>query len=312
MLNVKISSLFTERMSDKSKHRSRSKSVTKHIRVTDVESWTNKAEVRCKTMGDRAAALVWLLNNTANYYENIDNKLTIAIGVLGLLLSGGGISTVIADVEPHIVRIFNGIILGLLLLLSCGKLAITLYGFSKRISKHRWASASFAGLFSDIQKTLEKPAEKRESFHTFFERIQEKEFSLNRKTPYVPPRIIKKYYETFKDRALESSILFGNIQEIDVFIENGKNFMVSKPPSSEAITTMLQHTKSVRHKTYERDLAESRRNLTPISVAGSEPALDSVRDDNNQEPESSTGIAKAKKASDVRRYQLERYFIGDD
>jgi hypothetical protein len=298
------------------KHRSRSKSDPdkkpdkkpnkkpnkEPVIIPDVESWSEKSVLKCKTIGDRAGAFVWLLNKTAEYYESIDFNIGIGLIVAAYLLGAGGMPTLIANVEPSIVRIINGIIQGLMVVLGTAKVAIIAFGFNKRISKHRWASAAFSGLFVDIQKTLGQPVEKRESFHTFYQRIQEKEFSLKRKTPYIPPRVIKQYYITLKAKALATEILFGDVQEIDVYIESGKEFLANKPLTNADITNMMTRSKSLRHKTYEEDFAISKRNLKLDEVVIKDDALESSHGD----------LTKAKKVSEMRRYALERYFIGDE
>lgn len=299
------------------KHRNRSKSDSKKsnskksdskkpdskkpIPKPDVESWSEKSTLKCKTIGDRAGAYVWLLNKTAEYYESIDFRVGVGLIVTAYLLGTGGMPTLIANADPLTIKIVNGIIQGLMVILGTAKVAILAFGFNKRISKHRWASAAFSGLFIDIQKTLGQPVDKRESFHTFYERIQEKEFSLKRKTPYIPPHIINQYYYTLGPKALSTEILLGDVQEIDVYI--GKP---TKLPTSADLTTMMTRSKSIRHKSYEEDFAISQRNLKQSN------SLEAVVVDDGQESSHGQYITKAKKVSEMRRYALERYFIGDD
>ncbi len=258
--------------------------------VPDPESWSEKTTLKCKMIGDRCGAFVWLLNRTAEYYENIDFNIGIGLIVAAYLLGTGGMPTLIANADAEIIKIFNGIIQGLMVLLGTAKVIVLAMGFNKRVSKHRWASSAFSALFIDIQKTLAQPLDKREGFNTFYQRIQEKEFSLKRKTPYIPAKVITSYYNTLGAKALAMDILFGDVQEIEIFVETGKESSHAKPTSAD-LNDVLSRSKSVRHKSYAEDFAISMSNLNDLKEV--------VVEDMN----------KAKKVSELRRYALERYFI---
>jgi hypothetical protein len=269
--------------------------------VPDPESWSEKTTLKCKMIGDRCGAFVWLLNRTAEYYENLDFHIGIGLIVSAYLLGAGGMPTLIVDIDAEIIKIFNGIIQGLMILLGTTKVIVLSLGFNKRVSKYRWASSAFSALFIDIQKTLGQTPDKREGFHTFYQRIQEKEFSLKRKTPYIPATVITSYYNILGPKALAMDILFGDVQEIEILVEGGKELSHAKPTIND-VNIILSRAKSIRHQSYADDLIISKRDFkTPVSEQDLSAVIVETPD-----------IRKAKKVSELRRYELERYFIGDD
>ena len=274
----------------KKRGRSASSNDSKVKIISDEDSWNTSRILKCKIVGDRAGAMVWILNHTAAYYDNLDQLTEIVLIVLTFLLGIGGIPSLVLTSDLTIVRIVNGIIQGIMLCIGLCKTIKTWYGFNTRISKHRWASSAYNSLFRDIDATLQKPANKREVYHTYYKKIQEKTFELLQKTPYVPPKIVKLYYATLGDTALSAKILFGGVQQID--IESG--IVDSHIPSTRDIFAALKHSESIRHKCYKDELNRSKVILTRPK--------NSPKGDFND-------LAKAKRVSETRRYELERYFI---
>lgn len=286
-------------MSSKSKHRRpRAQSVDSKVNFqVDVASWNDKNVLKCKTVGDRAGAMVWLTNHTAEYYGMIDQYSEIGLNILTYILSVGGAPSLIVSNNLDVIRIVNGIVQAMLLFIGLCVSIKTWYGFNKRISKHRWVSSAYQALFLDIEKMLQLPEHKREAFHSYYKKIQEKTFKLQQKMPYISPRVVKLYYKTLGTRALSSEILFGDVQQIEINIDENKP-LSNEVPSTHEIFAAIKHTESVRHKNYEAEL--NRYNLGEVVIQ------------NDSELESSTTnptLAKAKRISDQRRYELERYFI---
>lgn len=102
----------------------RSKSESGYKVIPDIESWSDRSTIKCKTMGDRAAAFVWLANRVAEYYESIDFNLNLAIIVIGYILAIGGVPVLIVTDDAQIIKICDGVIQSLIGLLATAKLIV--------------------------------------------------------------------------------------------------------------------------------------------------------------------------------------------
>jgi len=251
--------------------------------------WTDDNWDKCKIIGDRAGAFVWLTNHTSEYYEKNEKYFEPFIIISAYLLGGGGIPSLVATDNLDLIRIVNGIIQGMVILLGIVKHLYQWMEYRKKIKKYGWASASYTTLFLEIEKTLNEPIEHRPKFNKFHTNIQKKEFSLQRKTPYIPESIIKDYYKTMGAHALKREVIFGANHNIDNALDPA-----------------------------ETDSAERRRQLYNQTYYVGSPGQNIELNKNIRKTNFSTNadnknyVPKPQKISEKRRYDLERYWVDND
>ena len=276
-----------------------------------MNGWTKGNTLKCKTIGDRAGAYVWLSNKTARRYEKTASIFEITIIVIMFILGGGGIPSLVATDNLTVIMAVNLTIQGLLMLLGTVKAVYEYLDYQKKIKKHNWASTQYSNLFIDIQKMLQTPESDRPKFSEFYAQIEKKEFSLQRKTPYIPENIIKEYYAKLKSRALKRDILFGHSLEIDICIDAGDNPTISVAPTDSEINSSMKKARSVRHEDYAETLKISNKSKSSprnISIPFSPKKSNTLKAQDSMSPRDKR---KVKKLNDKKRYELERYFIDD-
>lgn len=168
--------------------------------------WSDENIARCKVIGDRAGAHVWLANQTIEYYEHIDNVLELVITLFLFIFGSSGISTLLAIQEDY-SKIINLILQSMIILSGVLSGIKKWLDYKKRIRRLNWYSTKCSDLFLDIEKNLNIKKSSRK-FPKYYKEIQKKEFILQREMPYIPKNIIKKYYKMFQNHALSHDILF--------------------------------------------------------------------------------------------------------
>jgi len=305
--------------------------------------WSDKNILKCKTIGDRAGAYVWLCNTTSNSYEQRSKYIQFGIIAFTFIISIAGVPSIIWTDSADLLKISAGIIAGLVTLLGFIEGAMEWLGYPKSIKKHGWASSQYANQFMDIERTLSTDVKSRPRFSKFYAQIKKKEFSLQSKTPYIPPRIFKSYYKILGNQALRRELLFGDVNVIDVYVEDEKSTLAKDLPDSNEIHNEVKKSQSQRHKEYRKDFRKakstprgstsSRMSDTPRGDTHSEDELpqtnydpnkykssmkkfkefvvgnDSSGSDSDDESDDKEGYRIVKRIADRRRYELDRYFI---
>ena len=81
-----------------------------------MSGWTAENSKKCKIIGDRAGAHVWLCNRTVEYYEHIENRLDLGLTIFIYLLGSGGIPSLFTATELNMIQWINGAIQVLLII----------------------------------------------------------------------------------------------------------------------------------------------------------------------------------------------------
>lgn len=209
-------------------------------------NWTEKSELRCKAIGDKAGAYVWMSNAAAEKYMFYEDVIGIATVVFTFLLGGSGIPALAATADVHTIQIVNGVVQGLVFLSGFFMAIIQYYNIPGTREQYRWCAASYSALFIDIQKTLQHTPDKRAEFSFYYAHIQEKHFELIGKTPEMPPDIVQKYYRKLGNAAICEDILFNDIDTIDVYVDSERDITASVMPEHQSIKDSLKTARSKR------------------------------------------------------------------
>lgn len=257
--------------------------------------WSQKEVLKCKSIGDKAGAYVWLTNRTARKYHRIQRYTGIFMILFSFLTGASGIPSLIATEDLKIIRIVNGIVQGCLFFLGLLNSLLEYIDISDKRDKHLWASAAYGSMFIDIQKTLQTSAFKRPDFAIYFASLQEKDFELSRKIPDIPKDIVKSYYQIMGTHAIKQDILFNDSDSLEICIDNEEMLTTGGAiPLTADIESALKQTKSRRLKNTPR---ETRDGLKTSSVPSTPK---SPKED------------KKKEKDEKINFQLERYFISQD
>ncbi len=241
------------------------------LKIDISKKWTDDNILKCKMIGDRAAAYVWLTNRASDYYDFYRNIAEIILIIFTYIFGAGGIPSLAISNDIHIIRIVNGIIQGGMILLGLCKTIFEWFNVTEKIKEYGWASAAHASLFVDIQRMLDQsPADRRE-FSQFHTQIIEKELGNMAKTPHIPSRIIRDYYECMGTKAIPKNVLFNEgAGEIEVIVDTDFNYKSDSPTHKQIdeyvkkthrkkdeltdseITPAVKHTLSSK-KLYELD-----------------------------------------------------------
>lgn len=268
--------------------------------------WNDKNTLKIKSIGDRAGAYVWLTNQTADVYESRMNNSDLVIMIITYLIGSSGIAPLIATDNVYIIKWINGIIMAITIIVGIAKTIQRSLNYQKNIKKHGWASAQYTALFLDIQKVLQDPIPQRPRFNKFYLNIQKKEINLRQKTPYIPENIVSIYYNKMGNAALKPEILFGDVHTIEVCVDTDTPIAADIKPTSSEIDENIEKSTFERHRSYSSAFRKSKRNLKQ-----SDPDVDSESNSDSDSESILTGseLQKAKRISEKKRYELERYFI---
>ena len=262
--------------------------------------WSQKEILKCKSIGDKAGAHVWLTNRTARKYNRIQNYAGIFMILFSFLTGASGIPSLVATTDLTIIRIVNGIIQGCLFFLGLLNAILKYIDISDTRDKHLWASAAYGSMFIDIQKTLQTSADKLPDFAIYFASLQEKDFELSRKIPDIPKDIVKSYYQIMGTHAIKQDILFNDSDSLEICIDNEELLTTGGviPPTAD-IESALKQTRSRRLKNTPREPRDVLKNFSAPSTP--------------KTPSSPTDAEKKKRDGDEKiNFQLERYFISQD
>lgn len=264
--------------------------------------WSQKEILKCKSIGDKAGAYVWLTNRTARKYHRIQRYAGIFMILFSFLTGASGIPSLVATEDLTIIRIVNGIVQGCLFFMGLVNTILEYINISDIRDKHLWASAAYGSMFIDIQKTLQTPADKRPDFAIYFASLQEKDFELSRKIPDIPKDIVKSYYQIMGTHAIKQDILFNDSDNLEICIDNEEMLTTGGaiPPTAD-IEIALKQSKSRRLKNTPREPREGFR-ITSTPRTPKTPSTPKTPKDNKRKKEGDEKI----------NFQLERYFISQD
>lgn len=253
---------------------------------TKDKGWTDENVKIVKTIGEKRAAYVWLYNQTANYYENWNKVFVVVIAIAGYLFGTTGIPTLFVSDNINVINKLRWVNLGIQILVICvGVLATVhkLVDFPKKIGKARWASGKNAAIFREILKEVRKPTNERQTYHKFYAKVIDNEMDLNQESPFIPEKIVKRYYAKMGVRALKYEVLFSEQTEIETF----------KDPIGTASNETIEKAKKAERAS-RRELRESTAQSNSIDQVPTEP---------EKKPHS------PQKLTWRQRYELEKYFL---
>lgn len=223
------------------------------LKLDTQKNWTNENILKCKMIGDRAAAYVWLTNRAADHYDFYRNVAEVLLIIFTYLFGAGGIPSLAITNDVTIIRIVNGIIQGAIILLGLCKSIFEWMNLTEKIKEYGWASAAHASLFIDIQRMLDQQPGDRRDFSQFHTQIMEKELGNMAKTPHIPSKIIRDYYACMGVKAIPKNVLFnegaGEIELIDADF----NYK-SDSPTNKQIDDYVKKTNRVRDELTESEV----------------------------------------------------------
>jgi hypothetical protein len=262
-----------------------------HLEKPKAKGWTEENVKIVKTIGEKRAAYVWLYNETANYYEGWNTFFVVVLAISGYLLGTTGIPSLFATENCSTVLKLRWLNLTIQILVICMGVFGTIHkllDFVKEIGKARWASGKNAALFTDIRKELRKPPEERQEHNKFYDKIIDAESKLQGEAPFIPEKIVKRYYAKMGNHALKYELLFSNQVEIEIYQQP------TGTASEDHISQAKKAEKVARRE--RREILKQNEEVQNIDVVPVEnPAANRV--------------SEYKKLTTKQRYELEKYFF---
>lgn len=250
-------------------------------------NWSKDREERCKIIGTKAAAFIWMHNKTAHKYS-FWNRVFLFVMLIGGYLfgtSGAGISGLATHFQDtNAFNIVQIVISVLVLCLGIIGTVHTFLGYDEKIGKQRWASGKNTTIYLNIKKELAKSRKDRHDYHKFYKEISTLEFKIKNDAPIIPSDIIKNYYKTFGDNAISQDELFNLGDEIVIAPEDESDS--SEPLKTKAKSIRFFKAKSTR---------------PPQSAVGLQKA--------KSKKDYTTFKGKGAKLTNRQRYELEKYFL---
>ena len=184
-----------------------------------INGWNESEDEFCKQIANRRGAYVWLYNSTARYYSMFSRVFIFCAAIFTGIV---GIVSVIINGIPSLQSVWEaGLALGVLTVVS--GIASTIYGIlglEDRAKEFSKAGSKSSKLFLDIRKQMQKDLVDRMPAIKFINKILEDDIELKNELLHVPAHIVRKYYNTFEDRAIPYNLLFSedtllHIEETD-------------------------------------------------------------------------------------------------
>jgi uncharacterized membrane protein YgcG len=197
--------------------------------------WNSSAEHRCKTIGDRSGAFVWLYKESSSYMVTINSIFSLFTIISTALLGTGGIPMLFAY-DNYVMKYGNLAIQVCMIMIGIVETVRKTLKFEEKISKFNYSCIKNQTLFNKIKNELNKPTEKRTKFEQFFEEIIKLDCEAHENDNDIPHLVIALYTKKMGKHALSYDMLFlGYMDEI---------IIVSRAPSSMRMIELSSLTKS--------------------------------------------------------------------
>lgn len=173
-------------------------------------TWTKNNENVCIDIVNRSEAFVWLLNETATYYDRLNTIFNLIIVIGTYLFGSSGIPTLFIESKTVDLRYFNLVIQISVIIIGIISTILKPLNFGGKSSNYNIASFRYSILVRDIKKELNKNKSDRNNFNTFYEKIGNEEAELKHDYMIIPEMILKKYYKKFGKNAISYGDLFSD------------------------------------------------------------------------------------------------------
>lgn len=169
--------------------------------------WSQQREQACIEIANKAAAFVWLFNETRDYYRKLSTVLIITLAICNILFGSSGILSLRFGAWSGIIYVMLVIQVMIILTGALGAVFKAL-NFDDKILKCEKISLRFSIIHIDIEKELKKDVKKRIDFDIFYERINSQGMDIKYDLIHIPNSIHKKYESIFKEKAIAYKDLF--------------------------------------------------------------------------------------------------------
>lgn len=183
--------------------------------------WSPEKEEKCRLIGNRASAFVWMANQATIYYGRINKTLTILTTVSSYILGGSGIP-VLFSTQDFASKYGNlGIQIGMIIV-GIVQTAQKVSGVAETFGKYQILETQNQALVQKVQLELSKEVESRSPYEAFYDDLLTMESELRTQNNDIPQRIIDSYYKTLGESALSYATLFVDIssspKSIDIVV----------------------------------------------------------------------------------------------
>ena len=169
--------------------------------------WTPEKEEKCRLIGNRASAFVWMSNQASAYYNRINKILTVMTTISSYLLGGSGIPVLFATAEFTSKYGNLGIQIGMITV-GIIQTVQQVIGVSSSAGKYQILETQNQALVQKIQLELSKEVESRSPYEAFYDDLITMESDLKTQNNDIPKRFIDSYYKTLGTSALSYATLF--------------------------------------------------------------------------------------------------------
>ena len=117
--------------------------------------------------------------------------------------------------------------------------------YKKNIKDFNWSYYKYTELYIKIEKVLSIKIPKRKKFKNFYEKIQKKDFEIQRITPKIPDSILKSYYKKMGNLAPNKNILLGTVNMVEMYLNNPDDYK-HIPKASKMFEETEKYVENVR------------------------------------------------------------------